>query len=190
VIFAISRLERIQENRLLVVVSVIATSKAARSGTFLGTGPYFLLVQARMTLEEPLQCKAISLVSSADEQTEQKYHFCEAVASAEEIFPKRTRHGLLPGQAETLRFAVPTLPPAEQGNLAKQTVSFFSDAKGPITNVAVPRTIAFFEVSSADSKTHAPLISIRSTSDILLLAIPTRLLEALADGRGVAFVFC
>jgi hypothetical protein len=59
VIFAISRLERIQDNRLLVVVRVIVTSKAARSGTFLGTGPYFLLVQARMTLEEPLQCKAI-----------------------------------------------------------------------------------------------------------------------------------
>jgi hypothetical protein len=110
----------------------------------------------------------------------------------EEIFPKRTRQRVASRTSRDaqVQFAVPTLPPAEQGNLAKQTVSFFSDAKGPITNVAVPRTIAFFEVSSADSKTHAPLISIRSTSDILLLAIPTRLLEALADGRGVAFVFC
>jgi len=96
-IFAISRLERIQDNRLLVVVRVIVTSKAARSGTFLGTGPYFLLVQARMTLEEPLQCKAISLVSSADEQTEQKYHFCEAVASAgKKYFPSELATGCFP----------------------------------------------------------------------------------------------
>jgi hypothetical protein len=79
-----------------------------------------------------------------------------------------------------VQFAVPTLPPAEQGNLAKQTVSFFR-CQGIHYKCgrprAVRRTIAFFEVSSADSKTHAPLISIRSTSDILLLAIPTRLLE-------------
>ena len=38
ILFAISRLERIQDNRLLVFVRVIATSKSARSGTFLGAG--------------------------------------------------------------------------------------------------------------------------------------------------------
>jgi hypothetical protein len=135
VIFAISRLERIQDNRLLVVVRVIATSKAARSGTFLGTGPDFLLVQARMTLEEPLQCKAISLVSSADEQTEQKYHFCEAVASpGKKYFPSELANGLLPGQAETLRSSSPFLPyrPPNKETLQSKRFLFFPMPRDPL----------------------------------------------------------
>jgi hypothetical protein len=88
-----------------------------------------------------LQCKAISLVSSADEQTEQKYHFCEAVASAgKKYFPSELANGLLPGQAETLRssspFRLPYRPPNKETLQSKRFLFF--GAKGPITNVAVP----------------------------------------------------
>ena len=52
VLFAISRLELIQDNRLLVFVRVVATSKSAPSGRYLARGRRFLPVRARTTLRQ------------------------------------------------------------------------------------------------------------------------------------------
>ena len=146
VLFAISRLERIQDNRLLVVVRVIATSKAAPSGTFLGTRPVIPPGTSQDDLATGLyNAKPFSLVSAVmtHEQTQQKYPVLPPVAPpGRKYFPSELANGLLPGQAETLtiQFAAPPAPPPiEGGKPAKQTVSFLlPSAKGPIINVPIP----------------------------------------------------
>jgi hypothetical protein len=146
VLFAISRLERIQDNRLLVVVRVIATSKAARSGTFLGTRPPIPPGASKDDIATGLyNARPLSLVSAVmtDDQTQQKYTVLPPVAPpGKKYFPSELANGLLPGQAETLtiQFAAPPAPPPIGGGKpAKQTVSFLlPSAKGPIANVPVP----------------------------------------------------
>ena len=113
VLFAISRLERIQDNRLLVFVRVIATSKAARSGTFLGTRPAIPPGASKEDIATDLyNAKPFSLASAVmtDDQTQQKYPVLPPVAPpGKEYFPGELANGLLPGQGETLtiQFAAP-----------------------------------------------------------------------------------
>jgi hypothetical protein len=143
ILFAISGLERIQDNRLLVFVRVTATSKAARSGTFFGTGQ---MAPAGATPAEIAtgiyDRKPFSLASAVmtDDQTQQKYAVLPPVAPpGKKYFPGELANGLVPGQGETLtiQFAAPPSLPAPEGR--KQTVSFLlPSAKGPIANVPVP----------------------------------------------------
>jgi hypothetical protein len=146
VIFTIPRLERIQGNRLLVVVRVIATSKAAASGTFLGTRPVIPPGTTKEELEtNRYDGKPFSLASAVmtDEQTMQKYFVLPPVAPpGQRYFPGELSNSLRPGQAETLtmQFAAPPAPLSVEGEeSAKQTVSFLlPSAKGPIANISVP----------------------------------------------------
>lgn len=146
VLFAISRLERIQDNRLLVFVRVMATSKSARSGTFLGTAP---AIPPGTTQDEiatgRYNARPFSLAAAVmtDDQTQQIYPVLSPVEPpGKSYFPGELANGLLPGQGETLtiQFAVPPPPqPGEGGRPAKQTVTFLlPGAKGPIANVQVP----------------------------------------------------
>ncbi len=146
VLFAISRLERIQDNRLLVFVRVVATSKSAPSGTYLGTRPAIPPSASKDDIATGLyNGRPFSLASAVmtDDQTQQKYAVLPPVAPpGKAYFPGELANGLLPGQGETLtiQFAAPPAPPpVEGGKPAKQTVSFLlPSAKGPIANVPVP----------------------------------------------------
>ena len=77
ILFSISGLERIQDNRLLVSVRVVATAKAARSGTFLGT-----MSGQRDSSGSPSYLRPFSLDSAVmtDDQTQQKYPALPPVA--------------------------------------------------------------------------------------------------------------
>ena len=144
--FAIQLLERIQDNRLLVVVRVIATSKAERSGTFLGTKPE---IPAGTSKEEIASGrygpKPFSLASTVmtDDQTQRTYPVLPSVAPVgKKYLPSELGIGLLPGQSETLtiQFAAPSAPPPiDEGKPARQTVSFLlPGAKEPVDGVPVP----------------------------------------------------
>jgi hypothetical protein len=143
--FAIYRLERIQDNRLLVWVRVIATSKAPAKGTLLGTRPEIPPSATKDDLATGLyNTRPFSLASSEmiDNQTQRKFPVLSPVAPpGQKYFPGELANGLLPGQAQTLtiQFTAPPPPPVEEGKSAKQTVSFLlPGAKGPIVNVPIP----------------------------------------------------
>jgi hypothetical protein len=143
---AIYDVKRIQDNRLLVSVRVIATAKAPKEGIVLGEKP---AIPASATKEEigtgRYNAKPFSLASSTmtDDQTLQKYPVLPPVAPpGKAYFPGELANGLLPGQAETLtiQFTAPPAPPLVEGREPpKQTVSFLlTGAKGPILRVPIP----------------------------------------------------
>ena len=140
ILFSISGLERIQDNRLLVSVRVVATAKAARSGTFLGT-----MSGQRDSSGSPTYLRPFSLDSAVmtDDQTQQKYPALPPVAPpGKAYFPGELVNNLFPGQGETLtvQFAAPPWEPGSgEGRSAKQTVTFLlPGASRPIANVPVP----------------------------------------------------
>ena len=143
---AIYDVQRIQDNRLLVSVRVIATVKAPRGGTVLGEKPE---IPSSATKEEigtgRYNAKPFSLASSimTDDQTLQKYPVLAPVAPpGKKYFPGELANGLLPGQAETMtiQFAAPPPPPPAEGKEPpKQTVTILlTGAKGPIARVPIP----------------------------------------------------
>ena len=146
VLFSIYRLERIQDNRLLVWVRVTATSKSPPSGTLLGARPPIPSGATKADIATGLyNAQPFSLASAVmtDDQTQQTYPVLPPVAPpGKKYFPGELANGLLPGQGETLtiQFAAPAAPaPVEGGRPAKQTVTFLlPGAKGPIANVQVP----------------------------------------------------
>jgi hypothetical protein len=144
VVLAISRIERIQDNRLLVLVRVTATPKSAPGGTFLGMGR--LIPAGAITTEvSPEDLKPFSLASTVmiDEQTQQRYEVLDPVASpGKKYLPGGIANVLLPGEARTLsiQFASPPVSSTIDGREPhKQTVSFLlTGAKGPIVRVPLP----------------------------------------------------
>jgi hypothetical protein len=145
--FGIHRVDRIQENRLLVWVRVLASSAAPRTGTFLGTKPQIPASATKQEISAGLyNPKPFSLASSImiDEQTQQRYPVLSPIAPpGVRYFPGELVNGLLPGQAHTLTIqfaAPPTAPPSNGHKPSQKTVSFLlPGAKGPISKVAVPR---------------------------------------------------
>ena len=145
ILFAISRLERIQDDRLLVFVRVVATSESSRSGTSLGAPPISPSAGQADVATNFRNAKPFSLASAVmtDDQTQRKYPVLPPVAPpGKAYFPGELANNLFPGQGETLtiQFAAPPWePPPQGGKSAKQTVTFLlPGAKGPIMNVPVP----------------------------------------------------
>ena len=143
--FAIYAVQRIQENRLLVWVRVIATAKAPREGIVLGAKPEIPATATKDDIATGMyNAKPFSLATSimTDDQTLQKYPVLPPVAPpGKKYFPGGLANGLLPGQAETLsiQFASPPAPPLEGDEPSKQTVTFLlTGAKGPIARVPLP----------------------------------------------------
>ena len=144
IILAISRIERIQENRLLVFVRVMATAKSSPSGTFLGMGRP-LPAGANLAEVPKEDLKPFSLASAVmiDEQTQRRYEALPPVAPpGKKYLPAGFSNVLLPGEARTvsIQFASPPVPPTIEGREPqKQTVSFLlTGAKGPIEKVPLP----------------------------------------------------
>ena len=140
ILFSISGLERIQDNRLLISVRVVATPKAPRSGTFLGT-----MSAERDIYGSPSYLRPFSLDSAVmtDDRTQERYPALPPVAPpGVAYFPGELLNNLFPGQGKTLtvQFAAPPRQPgASEGRSSKQTVTFLlPGAKRPIANVPVP----------------------------------------------------
>jgi hypothetical protein len=144
IILAISRIERIQENRLLVFVRVMATAKSPSSGTYLNMGRP-IPAGADLTDVPQEDLKPFSLASAVmiDEQTQRRYEALPPVAPpGKRYLPAGFSNVLLPGEARTvsIQFASPPVPPTvEDREPPKQTVSFLlTGAKGPIAKVPLP----------------------------------------------------
>jgi hypothetical protein len=144
IILAISRIERIQENRLVVFVRVMATAKSPSSGTYLSMGKA-IPAGADLTDVSAEDLKPFSLTSTVmiDEQTQRRYEVLPPVASpGKKYLPAGFSNVLLPGEARTvsIQFASPPAPPSSPGREPpKQTVSFLlTGAKGPIARVPLP----------------------------------------------------
>jgi hypothetical protein len=144
--FSIYRVDRIQEDRLLVWVRVLASSRAPRTGTLLGTKPEIPASATEQEISAGLyNPRPFSLASSImiDNQTQQKYPVLSPIAPpGVRYFPSELVNGLLPGQAYTLtiQFAAPPTPPTNGDRSPKQTVSFLlPGTRGPISNVPVPQ---------------------------------------------------
>jgi hypothetical protein len=144
ILLSISRIERIQDNRLLVFVRVTATTKSSPAGTFLGMGRP---VPAGANLADvPAEdLKPFSLASAVmiDEQTQRRYEALPPVAApGKRYLPAGFSNVLLPGEGRTvsIQFASPPAPPVIEGREPhKQTVSFLlTGAKGPIARVPLP----------------------------------------------------
>ena len=110
VFFAISRLERIQDDRLLVFVRVVATSKSSRSGTFLGAPPISPNASQADVATNFRNAKPFSLASAVmtDDQTQRKYPVLPPVAPpGKAYFPSELANNLFPGRARRSRSSLP-----------------------------------------------------------------------------------
>jgi hypothetical protein len=141
---AISKIERIQDNRLLVFVRITASSKSAVSGNLRGIpNPIPTGADPTKVSEEGVRPFSLASTVMIDEQTQQRYEVLAPVAPpGRKYLPGGIANVLLPGEARTLsiQFASPPVPPLIEGREPhKQTVSFLlTGAKGPIARVPLP----------------------------------------------------
>jgi hypothetical protein len=141
---SISRIERIQDNRLLVFVRVTATMKSSPAGTFLGMGrPVPVGANLAEVPQEDLKPFSLASAVMIDEQTQRRYEALPPVAPpGKKYLPAGFANVLLPGEARTLsiQFASPPAPPVIEGKVPhKQTVSFLlTGTKEPIVRVPLP----------------------------------------------------
>ena len=124
----------------------MATSKAAASGTFLGTRPVIPPGDEQGGIgDNRYNGRPFSLASAVmtDEQTSKNILSCRLLPRrVKDISRANSPTVCVPDKDETLtmQFAAPPAPlPVEGEKSAKQTVSFLlPSAKGPIANVSVP----------------------------------------------------
>jgi hypothetical protein len=141
--FKFVKIERILDERLLVVVRIVATPQAPASGTLIGVKPP---VPAGTTSEElrsgGYEARPFSLASSVmiDDLTLQRFPALPPVfPPGREYAPSEILSYLRPGHAEVLTLQFKAPPPTHRGAPGKQTVSFLlTNAKGPISGIPVP----------------------------------------------------
>jgi hypothetical protein len=144
IILAISRIERIQDNRVLVFVRVIASSKSGSSGRSLRLSePVPAGARQEGVSQEGSRPFSLRSTVMIDDQTQQKYNVLPPIAPpGKKYLPAGFSNVLLPGEARTvsIQFTAPPAPPLIKGREPpKQTVSFLlTGAKGPITRVPIP----------------------------------------------------
>ena len=144
--FIIPKIERIQQDRLVVVIYIQATPAAPPSGVLVGIETPIPPGATRVDIDGGKYApKPFSLESSVmiDDQTMQRFAVLPPVAPpGKEYFPGAFLGRLQPGQFDTMtiQFAAPPPPPSRAGAPPpKQTVSFLlAGAKGPIAKVPIP----------------------------------------------------
>ena len=143
--FRIDRMERILDERLLVVVRVVATAKAPAEGTLIGIKPTGAADGTREGRQSAsYELRPFSLASSVmvDDLTAQRFPALPPIFPlGREYAPSEILAHFLPGRAEvlTLQFKVPPAAMRADSASGKQTVSFLlTNAKGPISGVPVP----------------------------------------------------
>ena len=142
----IPKIERIEQDRLVVVVLIQATPAVPPSGVLVGIETPVPPGATKVDIDAGKYApKPFSLASSVmiDDQTSQKFAVLPPVAPpGKEYFPGSYLGRLQPGQVDimTIQFAAPPPPPSREGMpLPKQTVSFLlAGAKGAIAKVPIP----------------------------------------------------
>jgi hypothetical protein len=144
--FIIPKIERIQQDRLVVVIYIQATPAAPASGVLVGIETPIPPGATKVDIDAGKYApKPFSLASSVmiDDQTLQKFAVLPPVAPpGKEYFPGAFLGRLQPGQLDTMtiQFAAPPPPPSREGMPPpRQTVSFLlAGAKGAIAKVPIP----------------------------------------------------
>lgn len=145
ILFQVIRLERILNNRLLVVIRIQATTKAPPSGTLIGTVPIIPAHTKKSDLiyfrPTPFSLEASTMI---DELSQVSYPRLSSIAPPGRVnFPSGARAILHPGEMQlaSLQFAAPPPPPPPPPGqkVVPQTLSFLlPKAKGPIIHVPLP----------------------------------------------------
>jgi hypothetical protein len=144
--FKLVRIERILDERLLIVVRIVATPRAPVAGTLIAGKPTLPLgatvEDLRSERNEP---RPFSLASSVliDDLTLQRFPALAPVFPIDKEYAPGEMLGYLsPGRAEvlTLQFKVPpSALIADGGTPEKQTVSLLlTNAKAPMTGIPIP----------------------------------------------------
>ena len=144
--YVIPKIERIEQDRLVVVIYIQATPQAPASGVLVGTETPIPPGATKIDIDAGKYApKPFSLASSVmiDDQTLQRFAVLPPVAPpGKEYFPGAFLGRLQPGQLDimTIQFAAPPPPPSREGEPPpKQTVSFLlAGAKGAVTKVPIP----------------------------------------------------
>ncbi len=145
--YVIPKIERIQQDRLVVVIYIQATPQAPASGVLVGIETPVPPGATKIDIDAGKYApKPFSLASSVmiDDQTLQKFAVLPPVAPpGKEYFPGAFLGRLQPGQLDimTIQFAAPPPPPPSREGAPppKQTVSFLlAGAKGAIAKVPIP----------------------------------------------------
>jgi hypothetical protein len=143
--FKLDRVERILDERLLIVVQIVATAKAPPTGTLIGIKPTVAADGTREGRQSATyELRPFSLASSVmiDDLTAQRFPALPAIfPPGREYAPSEILAHFPPGRAEvlTLQFKIP--PAALRANSAseKYTVSLLlTNAKGPISGIPIP----------------------------------------------------
>ena len=152
--FRLDRVERILDDRLLVVVRIVATAKAPAAGTLIGIKPTLPAEGTHDNRQPPTyELRPFSLASSVmvDDLTTQKFSALPPIFPlGREYAPSEILANFLPGRAEvlTLQFKVPPAALRPDSGSEKHTISLLlTNAKAPMMRVPVP---------SADKKVFTP----------------------------------
>jgi hypothetical protein len=145
VLFQLVKIERILDERLLVVVRIVATAKAPATGTLIGIKPTVAVDGARDDGQPPTyELRPFSLASSVmiDDLTAQRFPALSPIfPPGREYAPSEILAHFPPGRAEilTLQFKVPPTALRADSGSAKLTVSLLlTNAKGPISGIPIP----------------------------------------------------
>ena len=143
--FRLDRVERILDERLLVVIRIVATAKAPATGTLIGVKP---TVAADGTREDgqsaTYELRPFSLASSVmiDDLTAQRFPALPPIfPPGREYAPSEILAHFPPGRAEvlTLQFKLPPASLRAGSASGKYTVSLLlTNAKGPISGIPIP----------------------------------------------------
>jgi hypothetical protein len=143
--FRLNRIERILDERLLVVVQIVATAKAPAVGTLIGIKPSLPVDGTGEDRQSAmLELRPFSLASSVmiDDLTAQRFPALPPIfPPGREYAPSEILAHFSPGRAEvlTLQFKVPPAALRAGSASGKYTVSLLlTNAKGPISGIPIP----------------------------------------------------
>ena len=143
--FRLDRVERILDERLLVVIRIVATAKAPAAGTLIGIKPTVPADGTRGDGQRPTyELRPFSLASSVmiDDLTAQRFPALPPIfPPGREYAPSEILAHFTPGRAEvlTLQFKVPPTALRADSASEKHTVSLLlTSAKSPISGIPIP----------------------------------------------------
>jgi hypothetical protein len=143
--FRIERVERILDERLLVVVRIVATAKTPAEGTLVGikpTGAAEGTSESRQSARSELRPFSLASSVMVDDLTAQRFPALPPIfPPGREYAPSDILAHFSPGRAEvlTLQFKVPPTALRADSASGKHTVSFLlTNAKGAISGIPVP----------------------------------------------------
>jgi len=142
--FQIYQVQRIPGDRLLVIVTILATPKAAPNGTLIGVmPPGASLAPGNGPVSAENQPRPFSVASAVmtDEATKQTYQAVPPIPGGQNYVPAEIFTTLRPNSSDmvTVQFPIPPPPQPVDGIVPQQKVSILlPNALGPITHIVIP----------------------------------------------------